>query len=102
MIIITNGNNPFSRLIVKTLLTRVSAGQVAVTAQRPQELADLAESGVEIRREDFTDPDTTAQAFAGAERILSNPPPGWNRREAAGADIARAQACVEAAIAWKV
>ena len=102
MIVITNANTSFSRLIVQRVLARVPASQVAVTARQPQELADLAGAGVDVRREDFTDPDTTAQALAGADRVLTNPPPGWNRRETTGADIAAAQACVEAAIAAKV
>jgi hypothetical protein len=57
MIVITNGDSSFSRLIVDFCLKRIPAGDIVVTAQHPAELSTLAGLGVTVRPEDFSDPE---------------------------------------------
>lgn len=52
------------------MLTRVPADAVAVSVRDPARAQDLADRGVRVRRGDFTDPASLAEAFEGAERLL--------------------------------
>jgi NAD(P)H dehydrogenase (quinone) len=99
MIVVSEGTSAFGREVVRHLLTRVPADRVAVTTVDPGQAADLADLGVEVRVEDFDQPDGDAAAFAGAGRVLSNPPPGWVRRQTPPASIDRAHARIRAAAA---
>jgi NAD(P)H dehydrogenase (quinone) len=76
MIIVTRGSGPFGRLVVRHLMDRVPAGEIAVTAPEPEQAADLAELGVDVRREHLDDPVAAAEVFAGAGRVLIVSPPG--------------------------
>jgi NAD(P)H dehydrogenase (quinone) len=102
MIIITQGNTSFGRLVVRALLRRVPASDVAVTSPRPSDVADLVALGVEVRSEDFTDPAAATGIFRDAHRVLSNPPPGWHRNDATEASATVAREALEAAIAARV
>jgi NAD(P)H dehydrogenase (quinone) len=96
MIVVTDGTGPFGRLVVRHLLDRVPAGRVAVTTTDPAQAADLAALGVEVRREDYAEPGGEAVLFAEAERVLSNPPPGWIRRQTPRGSIDLAAARIKA------
>ncbi|MEU6407797.1 NAD(P)H-binding protein [Microbispora sp. NPDC046933] len=96
MIVVTEGTSAYGRLVVRHLLTRVPAGRVAVTTTDPEQAADLAALGVEVRQEDYADPGNGAAIFADAERVLSNPPPGWIGRQTPSGSIDRALARIEA------
>jgi uncharacterized protein YbjT (DUF2867 family) len=70
MIIVTGATGQLGRGIVKQLLARTSADQVAVSVRDPEKAADLADEGVSVRRGDFSDPGTLAPAFRDASQVL--------------------------------
>lgn len=70
MIIVTGANGRLGRAAVERLLERVPASEVAVSVRDPGGASDLAERGVRVRRGDFTEPATLAQAFEGATQVL--------------------------------
>ena len=67
-IVVTGASGQLGRLVAEAVLDRAS-GVVLVTRD-PSKLADLAARGAEIRRGDFGDPGSLAQAFAGATKVL--------------------------------
>ncbi|GAA4844143.1 SDR family oxidoreductase [Actinomycetospora corticicola] len=70
MYVITGATGALGRLAVESLLERVPAEQVRATGRRVGTLDDLAARGVDVRRADYTDPASLAEAFAGATRVL--------------------------------
>ena len=95
MIVITNGTSPFSRLVVQHLLTRVPAGEIAVTTVEPDAAADLGAMGIDVRQERF-DPTLDAMAFGAGDRVLVVSRPGDT---GSGAPAGNAAAAVDAAVA---
>jgi NAD(P)H dehydrogenase (quinone) len=67
-IVVTGASGQLGRLVAEAVLDRAS-GVVLVTRD-PSKLADLAARGAEVRRGDFGDPASLAQAFAGATKVL--------------------------------
>jgi NAD(P)H dehydrogenase (quinone) len=70
MIIITGGTGQLGSQIVDRLLDRVPADGVGVSVRDTGRAGDLAARGVRVRRGDFTDPDSLAEAFEGATQVL--------------------------------
>ncbi|AGZ43029.1 NmrA family NAD(P)-binding protein [Actinoplanes friuliensis] len=70
MIVITGGTGRLGSQIVERLLERVPADQVGVSVRDTGRAAELAARGVRVRRGDFTDPATLADAFEGASQVL--------------------------------
>jgi NAD(P)H dehydrogenase (quinone) len=70
MIVITGATGQLGSLIVASLLERVPAQEVGVSVRDPGRAADLAERGVRVRRGDFSEPDSLADAFEGATQVL--------------------------------
>ncbi len=70
MIVTTGATGHLGRLVVESLLKRVHAGQVAAVARNPDKAKDLATRGVEVRRGDYSKPETLRAALAGAEKLL--------------------------------
>lgn len=70
MIIVTGANGQLGRGIVEGLLARVEPARVGVSVRDPGKAADLAARGVTVRRGDFAEPSSLADAFAGAETLL--------------------------------
>jgi NAD(P)H dehydrogenase (quinone) len=95
MIVITNGTSPFSRLVVQHLLTRLPAGEIAVTTAEPDAAADLGAMGIDVRQERF-DPTLDAMAFGAGDRVLVVSRPGDT---GSGAPAGNAAAAVDAAVA---
>ncbi len=69
-IAITGASGAFGRAAAEHLLARVDPGQVVLTTRRPEALADLADRGADVRRADFTAPETLDRAFRGVQRLL--------------------------------
>ena len=70
-IVVTGATGHLGRLTVEALLRRgVPAEQITATGRRTETLADLADRGVNVRRADYTDPESLREAFAGVERLL--------------------------------
>ena len=70
MIVITGATGQLGSLIVASLLERVPAEEVGVSVRDPGRAADLAERGVRVRRGDFSEPNSLADAFEGATQVL--------------------------------
>ena len=70
-IVVTGATGHLGRLVVEALLERgVPAGEIVAAGRSTDKIADLADRGVQVRRIDFTDPTTLAEAFSGADRVL--------------------------------
>jgi uncharacterized protein YbjT (DUF2867 family) len=70
MIVITGATGQLGSQLVQQLLERVPADRVGVSVRDPARAAELADLGVRVRRGDFTDPDSLADAFEGATQLL--------------------------------
>lgn len=70
MIIVTGASGAFGRLVAEQLIERVPRGQLILTSRKPQQLADLAARGAQVRHADFDDPGSLREAFAGGTRML--------------------------------
>jgi len=70
-VVVTGATGQLGRLTVEALLRRgVPASDVVATGRDVTGIKDLADRGVVVRRADFTDPDSLATAFAGADKLL--------------------------------
>jgi NAD(P)H dehydrogenase (quinone) len=69
-VIVTGASGQLGRLAAEQLLDRLSPAEVILVTRRPHALADFAERGVEVRRGDFDEPASLAEAFAGGDRLL--------------------------------
>ncbi|WP_027531695.1 SDR family oxidoreductase [Bradyrhizobium sp. WSM3983] len=70
MIIVTGASGQLGRAIVEQLLLRIPASQLGVVVRDPKKIVALTEKGVRVRRGDFDDPESLAEAFAGASQVL--------------------------------
>lgn len=70
MIIVTGGTGALGSQIVQRLMTRVSPDRVGVSVRDTAHASDVAARGVRVRRGDFTDPGSLADAFDGATQVL--------------------------------
>jgi NAD(P)H dehydrogenase (quinone) len=70
VIVVTGANGQLGKGVVEQLLARIPAERIAVSVRDPEGAKELAERGVRVRRGDFDDPATLAEAFEGAGQIL--------------------------------
>ena len=70
MIVITGGTGRLGSGIAERLLERVPAAEIGVSVRDPGQAAGLAGKGVRVRRGDFADPGSLADAFEGATQVL--------------------------------
>jgi uncharacterized protein YbjT (DUF2867 family) len=70
MIVVTGANGHLGRLIVERLLQLVPASEVGISVRNPQAAQAFSDQGVRVRRGDFSDPVSLADAFEGADRLL--------------------------------
>ncbi|ROT26574.1 SDR family oxidoreductase [Micromonospora sp. HM5-17] len=71
MIVVTGATGHYGPLAIEELLARgVPAGQIVAAARDPQKATALAARGVQVRRADYTDPESLASALSGAEKLL--------------------------------
>jgi NAD(P)H dehydrogenase (quinone) len=71
MIAITGSTGHLGRLVIEDLLDRgVAPSELVATARSPENAADLADRGVEVREADYSKPDTLASAFKGVDHLL--------------------------------
>jgi NAD(P)H dehydrogenase (quinone) len=69
-IIVSGASGQFGRTAAKLLLERVPAKDLIFTTRKPQELAEFAARGAQVRRADFDDPASLDPAFRGGDRML--------------------------------
>ncbi len=70
MIIVTGANGHLGSAVVKRLLELVPAAQIGVSVRDPEKARELDARGVRVRRGDFNDPASLADAFESATRVL--------------------------------
>jgi NAD(P)H dehydrogenase (quinone) len=70
MIIVTGAAGVLGRGVLERLLDLVPAERVGASVRDPAAARDLAERGVRVRRGDYAEPETLADAFEGAEQVL--------------------------------
>lgn len=70
MIAITGASGQLGRLVIAELLKSVPAVDLVAAVRNPGKAEDLAAMGVQVRRADYTQPDTLESAFAGVDRLL--------------------------------
>jgi len=70
MIIVTGASGTLGRAVVERLLDRIPAGRIGVSVRDPEKARDLGQRGVRVRRGDFDDAASLADAFEGASRVL--------------------------------
>jgi NAD(P)H dehydrogenase (quinone) len=70
MIVVTGASGHLGRLVVEGLLKKVPARSIAAVVRSPDKAKDLADRGVELRRADYSRPETLAAALTGAEKVL--------------------------------
>jgi NAD(P)H dehydrogenase (quinone) len=92
-VIVTGASGQLGRLAAEQLLDRLSPAELILVTRRPHALSDLAERGVEVRRGDFDEPESLAEAFAGGDRML------LISTLAIGSRVKQHQAALEAAAA---
>lgn len=69
-ILVTGATGQLGRLVIQSLLKRVTADTIIAGVRDPAKAADLAALGVEVRAVDYSKPEMLAAAFAGVERLL--------------------------------
>lgn len=70
MIVITGATGQLGRLVIEKLLASVPANEIVAAVRNPQKADDLAARGIQVRQADYDQPDTLAQAFQGADKLL--------------------------------
>jgi NAD(P)H dehydrogenase (quinone) len=69
-IIVTGASGQFGRAAAERLIKRVPPSELILTTRRPEQLADLAEAGAQVRFADFDDPASLRAAFEGGTKML--------------------------------
>lgn len=69
MIVLTGSTGQLGSQVVARLLARLPAEQLGVSVRDTAKAAWLTERGVRVRRGDYSDPDSLAEAFEGAEQV---------------------------------
>ncbi|WNG51640.1 SDR family oxidoreductase [Archangium minus] len=70
MILVTGATGKLGRLVIEELLKKVPASQVIAAVRNPEKAAGLAALGVQVRKADYSHPETLGEAFNGAEKVL--------------------------------
>lgn len=71
-LLVSGASGHLGRLVVGHLLDtlKIAPDRIYATSRTPETLADFAARGVEVCAADFDKPETLADAFAGADRLL--------------------------------
>lgn len=70
MIAITGATGQLGRLVIQSLLKTIPAAQIVAAVRSPEKAQDLAALGVQVRKADYTQPDTLDAAFQGVDKLL--------------------------------
>lgn len=70
MIAITGATGQLGRLVIQSLLKTVPAAQIVAAVRSPEKAQDLAALGVQVRKADYTQPDTLDAALKGVQKLL--------------------------------
>lgn len=71
MIAVTGATGNLGGLVVETLLDEgVPPSDIVAAVRSPEKASDLANRGIDVRKGDYTLPDTLESAFTGIDRLL--------------------------------
>ena len=70
MIVVTGATGQLGRLVIDSLLQSVPAKNIVAAVRDPEKAAAFSARGVQVRKADYTQPETLVKAFAGAEKLL--------------------------------
>ncbi|WP_028536649.1 SDR family oxidoreductase [Paludibacterium yongneupense] len=69
-ILITGASGQLGRLVVHALLQTIEPARIVAAVRDTAKAGDLAALGIEVRRADYTKPETLDAAFVGIDRLL--------------------------------
>ncbi|MDX1561671.1 MAG: NAD(P)H-binding protein [Gammaproteobacteria bacterium] len=69
-LLITGASGQLAQRVAELLLETVPAERLTLVSRNPGALATFEQRGVTVRRGDFAEPESLADAFAGADRML--------------------------------
>lgn len=81
MYAVTGASGRLGRLVVDSLLEKISPNQIVALTRQPIKLADIAEKGVTVRPFDFDDKENLLSGLEGIERLLLISGPDIGQRE---------------------
>jgi NAD(P)H dehydrogenase (quinone) len=70
MLLVTGATGQLGTAVMRQLLTRTEASNIAVLVRDPGKAAELGRQGVSVRVGDYGDPASLARALAGVDRVL--------------------------------
>ena len=70
MIAVTGATGKLGRLVIAGLLEKVPAAELIAAVRTPEKAADMAALGVQVRRADYSEPDSLRAALEGADKVL--------------------------------
>ena len=70
MIVVTGATGQLGRLVIASLLKKVPAAEIVAAVRNLEKAKDLAESGVQVRYADYSQPDSWDAALKGADKVL--------------------------------
>lgn len=70
MIVITGASGQLGRLVIASLLTKVSASELVAVVRNPEKASDIAALGVQVRQADYNQADDWHRALQGASKVL--------------------------------
>jgi len=70
MFAITGASGQLGRLVIEELFTYVEADKLVAVVRNPAKVADLVQSGVQVRAADYNDLTALTEAFVGVEKLL--------------------------------
>jgi NAD(P)H dehydrogenase (quinone) len=70
-LLVTGASGHLGRRVIELLLEKgIAPASIIATTRSPEKLADFAAQGIDVRHADYDQPDTLAEAFKGADRLL--------------------------------
>jgi NAD(P)H dehydrogenase (quinone) len=90
MIGVTGASGQLGRLVIESLLQKVSASEIVAVVRNPEKAGELASKSVVVRTGDYSKPETLAPAFADVDRLLLISGNEVGKRVAQHAAVARA------------
>lgn len=70
MIVVTGANGKLGTLVIQGLLKAVPPDQIVAAVRSPEKADALHALGVQVRKADYTQPETLRTALEGAEKVL--------------------------------
>ena len=70
MIVVTGATGQLGRLVIAALLKKVPATEIVAAVRNPEKAKDLAETGIQVRCADYSQPASWDEALNGADKVL--------------------------------